>query len=62
MTKTLPRPAAPATVPPTQPRRIPKIEEVREVEDEEDVPRPHPPVKKTPKGSDMTILQKFLRR
>ncbi len=62
MTKTLPRPAAPVTVPPAQPRRIPKIEEVREVDDEEDEPRVHPPVKKTPKGSDMTILQKFLRR
>jgi RNA polymerase subunit RPABC4/transcription elongation factor Spt4 len=59
--KTTPRPAAAATTPPTPPRRIPKIEEVHEDEEEEELPR-RPPVKKTPKGSDMTILQKFLRR
>ena len=58
--KTIPRPAAVTTPPPAQ-RRIPKIEEIHE--DDEDVEQPRrPPVKKTPKGSDMTILQKFLRR
>ena len=58
--KTIPRPAAVTTPPPAQ-RRIPKIEEIHEDDEDEEQPR-RPPVKKTPKGSDMTILQKFLRR
>jgi hypothetical protein len=40
-------------------RKVPKISEVNE---EEEVTPPKPPVKKAPKGSDMTILHKFLRR
>jgi len=60
--KTIPRPAAATTPPPAPQRRIPRIEEIHEDEEEvEEQPR-RPPVKKTPKGSDMTILQKFLRR
>ena len=61
--KTLPRPAAVAPQP-AQPgiqRRVPRIEEIGEDEDKE-AQTGRPPVKKTPKGSDMTILQKFLRR
>ena len=59
--KTIPRPASTATPPAPAQRRIPKIEEIREDEEAEEQQR-RPPVKKTPKGSDMTILQKFLRR
>jgi hypothetical protein len=59
--KTIPRPAAATTPPAPAPHRIPKIEEIHDDDEEEEQPR-HPPVKKTPKGSDMTILQKFLRR
>jgi hypothetical protein len=61
--KTLPRPAPVAPQPAqsgTQ-HRVPRIEEISEDDDEEAQSR-RPPVKKTPKGSDMTILQKFLRR
>ena len=63
LSKTVPRPV-PAPVVTTTPhqRKIPKIEEVSEEEEEENLPPRRPPVKKTPKGSDMTILQKFLRR
>ena len=63
MSKTVPRPApaAPVPSPSTAQRKIPRIEEIRDEEEEEEQPR-RPPVKKTPKGSDMTILQKFLRR
>jgi hypothetical protein len=61
MSKTLPRPAVPVATPPASPRKIPKIEEVHEDDDDDELPK-RPPVKKTPKGSDMTILQKFLRR
>jgi len=62
LSKTIPRPVPPAAAT-TQPHlhKVPRIEEVREDEYEEQLPR-KPPVKKTPKGSDMTILQKFLRR
>jgi len=62
--KTIPRPApAPAAAATTAPhmRKVPRIEEVRDDDDDEEPVR-RPPVKKTPKGSDMTILQKFLRR
>ncbi len=62
VSKTVPRPAAAVTTPPSTQRRIPKIEEVQEEDEEEDIQPRRPPVKKTPKGSDMTILQKFLRR
>jgi len=60
--RTLPRPA-PAAASPTAPhlKKLPRIEEVHEDEDDVEPPR-RPPVKRTPKGSDMTILQKFLRR
>ena len=62
LSKTVPRPVpAPAVTTTPHQRKIPTIEEVRE-EEEEDLPPRRPPVKKTPKGSDMTILQKFLRR
>ena len=62
LSKTIPRPV-PAAAPATQPRqhKIPRIEEVHD-DEEEELPIKRPPVKKTPKGSDMTILQKFLRR
>jgi len=61
--KTLPRPAtvAPQPAQPGAQRRVPRIEEISDDEDEEAQSR-RPLVKKTPKGSDMTILQKFLRR
>ena len=61
--KTIPRPvpAAGATTQPHQ-HKVPRIEEVRDDEEDEDMTPKRPPVKKTPKGSDMTILQKFLRR
>jgi len=42
----------------TPPKKPPKIED----DDDEDELPPKPPVKKAPKGSDMTILHKFLRR
>ena len=62
LSKTVPHPVpAPAVTTTPHQRKIPKIEEIRE-EEEEDLPPRRPPVKKTPKGSDMTILQKFLRR
>jgi len=62
LSKTVPRPV-PAAAPAAQPRqhKVPRIEEVHD-DEEEDLPIKRPPVKKTPKGSDMTILQKFLRR
>jgi hypothetical protein len=41
-------------------RKVPKISE--EDGEIEEIPPPKPPVKKAPKGSDMTILHKFLRR
>lgn len=51
---------------PAQQRKVPKItvSTIDEDEDEHDVaPAPvKPPVKKTPPGSEMTILHKFLRR
>jgi len=61
--KTIPRPvpAAAVTTPQPHQHKVPRIEEVRD-DDEEDLTPKRPPVKKTPKGSDMTILQKFLRR
>ena len=61
--KTLPRMPAPAAAATTAPhlKKLPRIEEVRDEDEEEEPPR-RPPVKRTPKGSDMTILQKFLRR
>ncbi|MGA2162031.1 MAG: zinc ribbon domain-containing protein [Methanoregula sp.] len=63
LSKTIPRPVpAPAVTTTPHQRKVPKIEEVREDEEEEELPPRRPPVKKTPKGSDMTILQKFLRR
>jgi len=43
----------------THDRKAPKIEDV---DDDVESPPPKPPVKKAPKGSDMTILHKFLRR
>ncbi|MCX6696969.1 MAG: zinc ribbon domain-containing protein, partial [Methanoregula sp.] len=43
----------------TPPKKPPKIEDD---DDEMDELPPKPPVKKAPKGSDMTILHKFLRR
>ena len=61
---TIPRPApSPARSATTNPhqRKVPHIEEVREDDDEEPVIK-KPQVKKTPRGSDMTILHKFLRR
>jgi len=62
LAKTIPRPV-PAAAATTQPHlhKVPRIEEVHE-DEEEDLPQKRLPVKKTPKGSDMTILQKFLRR
>lgn len=42
-------------------KKMPRVEVVGEEEEPEEAPR-KPPVKKTPKGSDMTILHKFLRR
>jgi hypothetical protein len=61
--KTIPRPvpAAAATTPQSHQHKVPRIEEIHDDDDEDQTPR-RPPVKKTPKGSDMTILQKFLRR
>jgi hypothetical protein len=61
--KTIPRPvpAAAATTPQPHQHKVPRIEEIHDDDDEDQTPR-RPPVKKTPKGSDMTILQKFLRR
>jgi hypothetical protein len=56
----MPAPAAAATTAPHL-KKLPRIEEVRDEDEEEEPPR-RPPVKRTPKGSDMTILQKFLRR
>ena len=62
LSKTVPRPV-PAAAATTQPHlhKVPRIEEVHD-DEEDDLPPRRPPVKKTPKGSDMTILQKFLRR
>jgi len=56
---TLPRPPH-ATAP--RDRTIPKAPKLSEVEEEVVVAPPKPPIKKAPKGSDMTILHKFLRR
>jgi len=52
---------------PSHQRKVPKITVSTEDEDDEDehevAPAPvKPPVKKAPKGSEMTILHKFLRR
>jgi hypothetical protein len=62
--KTIPRPvpAPAATTQPPHQHKVPRIEEVHDDDEEEDLTPRRPPVKKTPKGSDMTILQKFLRR
>jgi hypothetical protein len=49
-----------ATVP--RERTIPKAPKPLEIDEEEVVTPPKPPIKKAPKGSDMTILHKFLRR
>jgi hypothetical protein len=59
---TIPRPAPVSRVT-TNPhvRKVPKIEEVRDDDDDEPVQK-RPVVKKTQRGSDMTILHKFLRR
>jgi len=64
LSKTIPRPVpAPAVNTAPQPRKVPKIEEVHDDDEtDEDLTPRRPPVKKTPRGSDMTILQKFLRR
>ncbi|MEN6443560.1 MAG: zinc-ribbon domain-containing protein [Methanoregula sp.] len=42
-------------------KRLPKVEVIEDDDDIDAAPR-KPPVKKVPKGSDMTILHKFLRR
>ena len=52
------RPAAASSLP----RKVPKIEEIDEDEDEERKLPKKPLVKKASKDSDMTILHKFLRR
>lgn len=39
-----------------------KAQKIEEIDDDFEAPPVKPPVKKTPKGSDMTILHKFLRR
>jgi hypothetical protein len=56
---TVPRPPH-ATAP--RDRTIPKAPKPLEIDEEEVVTPPKPPIKKAPKGSDMTILHKFLRR
>jgi hypothetical protein len=54
--------AAPRPAPGGSPhRKVPKIEEVDEDDEEKELQK-KPPVRKAPKGSDMTILHKFLRR
>jgi len=54
----------PAHVTSPRERTIPerKVPKVSEVDEEDEVTPPKPPIKKAPKGSDMTILHKFLRR
>lgn len=42
-------------------RPLPAVEDEDEIEDEKQIPV-RPPIKKAPKGSEMTILHKFLRR
>jgi hypothetical protein len=49
--------------PPSREKRAPPDEEIDEEEKEDQAPVPtKPPAKKGPKGSEMTILHKFLRR
>ena len=44
-------------------KRAPRDAEIDETEKDDEVPVPtKPPAKKVPKGSEMTILHKFLRR
>ncbi len=48
---------------PAREKKVPPKEEIDEEEKEDETPVPtKPPVKKGPKGSEMTILHKFLRR
>jgi len=59
--------AKPAHTPQVQQRKVPKITVSTADDDDDDerdvAPAPvKPPVKKTPPGSEMTILHKFLRR
>ncbi len=58
------RPVPADTVPAERrPASLPRAEEQDEDEIEDEKPQPtKPPVKKAPKGSEMTILHKFLRR
>jgi zinc-ribbon domain len=59
---TVPDKRATRTDPPGHEHRIPlEVADDDEAEDEKPVPT-RPPVKKAPKGSEMTILHKFLRR
>jgi hypothetical protein len=57
---TLPTRKTTRTDPPGHENRPPVVDE-EEIEEEKPVPT-RPPVKKAPKGSEMTILHKFLRR
>jgi len=48
---------------PAREKKVPPKEEIDEEEKEDETPVPtKPPVRKGPKGSEMTILHKFLRR
>ncbi len=48
---------------PSREKKVPPKEEIDEEEKEDETPVPtKPPVKRVPKGSEMTILHKFLRR
>lgn len=63
----LPEPPAEKKAPhhqvPAREKKVPQKEEIDEEEKEDETPVPvKPPVKKLPKGSEMTILHKFLRR
>ena len=54
---------ADTVIPERRPATPPKTEEPDEEEIEDEKPQPtKPPIKKAPKGSEMTILHKFLRR
>jgi hypothetical protein len=54
---------ADTVTPERRPPSPPRMEELDEDEIEDEKPQPtKPPVKKAPKGSEMTILHKFLRR
>jgi hypothetical protein len=54
---------ADTVTPERRPASPPRTEEPDEEEIEDEKPQPtKPPVKKAPKGSEMTILHKFLRR